>query len=138
MKTTFKKTLMVLIVSLISVPMFTSCDKDDETNVYYMYEGEMSENYKNNTYIRILVGMQINADASTGNNIYTGTEKDAINWFNSKCNIIASPDFTSGIPVLDNSVCTFELKQAVSTAGESSPVVSTRTITFTSSSTAVK
>lgn len=135
MKTVFKKTLMVLIVSLISLPLLTSCDKDDETGIYYMDEGDMTVNYENNAYLRTLVSLQISYDASTGNNLYIGTKKDAITWFNSKCDVIASPDFTSGIPVLDNSVCTFELKQSISSDGGDFPVITTRTITFTANST---
>ena len=135
MKTTFKKTLMVLIVSLISLPLLTSCNKEDEIEMYYMDEGEMSVNYQNNSFIRALVSVQIEYDASTGNNLYIGTKNDAINWFNSKCDIIAAPNFTSGIPVLDNSVCTFELKQSISSPDGDFPVISTRTIAFTPSST---
>lgn len=130
------KTIMVLIVSLISLPMLTSCNKDDETDVYYIAEGDMTTNYEKNPYIRALVSSQIEYDASTGKNLYVGTKKDAINWFNSVCDIMDAPDFvTSAIPVLVNSACTFELKQSISTPGGDFPVISTRRITFASSST---
>lgn len=137
MKAFFNKTAMLVMMILFTVPFITSCDKDDnETGAYFIMEGDMTSNYQHNYYVRNLVDAQILYDVSTGNNIYVGKKKDAITWFNSKCEIMLAPGFTGSSPVLEDTSCTFELLQSVSsTSNEDYPVITSRTITFPASTT---
>lgn len=122
----------LLLLSALSLPVMTSCNKNKEeediTHFYLIQSKEMSRNYEDNMTLRTKV---IYYTYGTETEMtFHGTETAAKEMFNSKCDYMGTAEFVEGIEVKDNTECTFDLIQTLTTAGVEPPIIASRRVTF--------
>lgn len=132
MKTYMSRIFSFLLLSALSLTVMTSCNKDKEekevTHFYLIQSTDMTRNYKNNMDLSLRV-----TDYTCGNAtemIFHGTEAAAKEMFNSKCDHMETAEFVEGINVEDDTECTFNLIQTLTTAGVEPTVIASRRVTF--------
>ena len=122
----------LLLLSALSLPVMTSCNKNKEeediTHFYLIQSKEMSRNYEDNMTLRTKV---IYYTYGTETEMtFHGTETAAKEMFNSKCDYMGTAEFVEGIEVKDNTECTFDLIQTLTTAGVEPPIIASRRVKF--------
>ena len=136
MKTYLSRILSLLLLSTLSLTIMTSCNKDkneEEVTHFYLIQSEdMSRNYENNMTLRTKVIYY--TYGSETEMTFHGTETAAKEMFNSKCDYMGPAEVVEGINVEDNTVCTFNLIQTLTTAGVEPPIIASRTVTFQTNS----
>lgn len=122
----------LLLLSALSLPVMTSCNKNKEeediTHFYLIQSKEMSRNYEDNMTLRTKV---IYYTYGTETEMtFHGTETAAKEMFNSRCDYMGTAEFVEGIEVKDNTECTFDLIQTLTTAGVEPPIIASRRVIF--------
>lgn len=132
MKTYLSRILSLLLLSVVSLTVMTSCNKDNEdeevTHFYLIQSIDMSRNYENNMTLMLKVTDYTCGTATEM--IFHGTEAAAKEMFNSKCDYMETAEFVEGINVEDNTECTFNLIQTLTTAGVEPTVIASRRVIF--------
>ncbi len=133
-----KRVIIAVIAAMAAVMSVSSCG-EIVTLTYWVQVDEASDNYNTNLYLQTKVSKEI--DIANGQNTFFGSEEDAINWFNGKMDYLGSKEFADSdpVPVLDGTTATFSLRTTHGAADNSavstdSETVTTRTVTFQSSS----
>lgn len=132
MRISLSGTVYLLLLSTLSLPVMTSCNKNKEeediTHFYLIQSKEMSRNYEDNMTLRTKV---IYYTYGTETEMtFHGTETAAKEMFNSKCDYMGTAEFVEGIEVKDNTECTFDLIQTLTTAGVEPPIIASRRVKF--------
>lgn len=132
MRISLSGSISLLLLSALLLPVMTSCNKNKEedeiTHFYLIQSKEMSRNYEDNMTLRTKV---IYYTYGTETEMtFHGTETAAKEMFNSKCDYMGTAEFVEGIEVKDNTECTFDLIQTLTTAGVEPPIIASRRVTF--------
>lgn len=132
MRISLSGTVYLLLLSALSLPVMTSCNKNKEeediTHFYLIQSKEMSRNYEDNMTLRTKV---IYYTYGTETEMtFHGTETAAKEMFNSRCDYMGTAEFVEGIEVKDNTECTFDLIQTLTTAGVEPPIIASRRVKF--------
>lgn len=105
-----KKSFLFILAAFVALISFSSCE-EIETSVYWIEFQEGSTNFSANLYLQAYVTNETQFDPSTQKNSFTGTESDAIKWFDSKMALLRGNISVNGhiIPILENTSATFAL-----------------------------
>lgn len=105
-----KKSFLFILAAFVALISFSSCE-EIETSVYWIEFQEGSTNFSANLYLQAYVTNETQFDPSTQKNSFTGTESDAIKWFDSKMALLRGKISVNGhiIPILENTSATFAL-----------------------------
>lgn len=136
-----RRTLILFSIAAILLLAPSSC-KEEETSVYIIQYEEGSTNFGSNIPLQIKVNSEIATNVDDlANTSFTGTESDAITWFNERMDYLESEQFANAepvVPVLPETSATFSLRTGsdnqnndnVVNEGGWDHIVTTRTVTF--------
>lgn len=136
-----RRTLILFSIAAILLLAPSSC-KEEETSVYIIQYEEGSTNFGSNIPLQIKVNSEIATNVDDlANTSFTGTESDAITWFNERMDYLESEQFANAepvVPVLPETSATFSLRtgsdnqnnDSVVNEGGWDHIVTTRTVTF--------
>ena len=136
-----RRTLILFSIAAILLLAPSSC-KEEETSVYIIQYEEGSTNFGSNIPLQIKVNSEIATNVDDlANTSFTGTESDAITWFNERMDYLESEQFANAepvVPVLPETSATFSLRTgsdnqnngSVVNEGGWNHIVTTRTVTF--------
>ena len=136
-----RRTLILFSIAAILLLAPSSC-KEEETSVYIIQYEEGSTNFGSNIPLQIKVNSEIATNVDDlANTSFTGTESDAITWFNERMDYLESEQFANAepvVPVLPETSATFSLRtgsdnqnnDSVVNEGAWDHIVTTRTVTF--------
>lgn len=103
--------IIAVIMAVFTSFLFTSCE-ESITSVCYIEYVDGSTNFASNLRLQTKVSQETSYDVVSGKNGFTGSDKDAINWFNEKMDYLESQEFADAdpvVPVLDDCSATFKL-----------------------------
>lgn len=127
-----KKFLLFAFSALAAVLSLSSCEETVST-VYWIEYKEGSTNFTSNSYLQSYVYSIVQLDLSTMENSFTGTESEAVKWFDGKMESLKGDIKVNGvtIPVLENTTATFALVTFnESDSAEYNKEVKRETVTF--------
>lgn len=105
-----KKVFLSILATFVALISFSSCE-EIETSVYWIEFQEGSTNFNANLYLQAYVTNEVQFDPTTQKNAYTGTESEAIQWFDGKMASLKGDIKLNGqtIPILENTSASFSL-----------------------------
>ncbi|MFI3328100.1 MAG: hypothetical protein SNH79_03695 [Rikenellaceae bacterium] len=115
-----------LVAALYVALLLGSC-ADDYRIYYYMTLTNMSQNAADNIYLTSHVAALISTQ--NDDTVFYGTEVEASEWFNEKCDLLEAEDFAPSASVLEDSTGTMNLISSYETV-DYEAVVLTREIIF--------
>ena len=135
-----KRTLILFSMAAVLLLGLSSC-KEEKTSVYIIQIEEGSDNFGVNIFLQSKVNSEIATNVDNlANTSFTGTESDAISWFNERMDYLESEQFANAepiVPVLPETSATFSLCTSPDNQNSDSVVndgawetVTTRTVTF--------
>lgn len=136
-----KRILILFSMAAALLLGLTSCE-ENRTSDYIITIEDSSKNYDANTFLQPKVSSFISANKDNyAQKSFTGTESDAITWFNERMDYLESEQFANAepvVPVLPNTSATFSLRtgsdnqnnDSVVNDGAWDHIVTTRTVTF--------
>ena len=136
-----KRILIPFSMAAVLLLGLSSC-KEEKTSVYIIQYEEGSINFGSNLFLQSKVNSEIATNVDNlANTSFTGTESDAISWFNERMDYLESEQFANAepvVPVLPETSATFSLRTgsdnqnngSVVNEGGWDHIVTTRTVTF--------